>query len=99
MADDHEVAQLAEHRPRDLAREGARVLVVQVLRCQGDACAPQQPANGLQSDERRADDRFHALDLFQARKHRRHEPARLGGGHVHLPVAGDDGASHPADLT
>ena len=65
VADDHELAQLAEHRPRDLARKGARVLVVQVLRCQGDACAPQQPANSLQSDERRADDRFHALDLFR----------------------------------
>ena len=89
MAEDDPVdADFLEHRDRDLAGEGAVVVLVAVLGGD-DEVLRGQGLDGLEADEGRGDADVDPLgnrvgDHFPAALG---EFLRLGGGLVHLPVA------------
>jgi hypothetical protein len=83
VADDRALdAQLEEHRSRDLAREGALTLPVDVLRVDRDTAADR-------CDERRERRAHDHLDP-RRRRERLEECNRLGRPLEHLPVARDE---------
>ena len=75
---------------RDLAGEGADVVLAHVLRAQPDVGIEDGLGHLAQGGERRADDDVHLFDAGQLDLEPAHEVERLGHGLVHLPVAGDN---------
>ena len=98
VAEDHvAAAQIAEHRRADFAGKRAIGLVVDVLGSQGDLRAGNRLPHGIQVAGRRTDGQFHAIDRLGLRGD------RFGQSHggrtveIHLPVSGNQRASHPSN--
>ena len=89
--DDVAAAELGEHRRRDLAGVGARVVARAVLRAPVDRAAVQRVGDVVQVDRRNAD---RDLGVAERRRLQRGEQRFVAGGAaVHLPVADDERAA------
>ena len=84
-------AQVLEHVGGDLAGVGALLLKVDVLSAHGDAQVLESLDGGGDVAGGDADQRLAPLDPGHDLLHILGELLGLGGSHVHLPVAGDDG--------
>ena len=91
--DDVADPELAEHRAGDLAGEGALLGLMHVLGAHGEnAVAAEGFGGGGQRGEGRADDHVDVGDFLDALNDVLDEVFGVGGGAVHLPVAGNEGA-------
>ena len=94
--DDETAAELHEHDGGDLAREGALVLPVGVLRSPPDGRAREDLSHRGQRREGRTDHHFHPARPLEPVAHGEGELPRFGDSPVHLPVADDEGSPHQA---
>ena len=83
--------KILEHLRGDLAGVGALLLEVHVLRAHGDAQVLERAGGGGDVAGGDADQRVAPLGAGHDLLHLLGELLRLGGGHVHLPVSGDNG--------
>ena len=91
VADHHILhAQVGEHVGRDLAGEGTGLFKVDVLGTHMDVGATALGHRHAQVGEGHADDHF-TVGTLHSGNQGIDQVTGLGGGHVHFPVAGDNG--------